>query len=153
MMITKHWKKLRKAKCLYDQQRGIPTFQKAWEEKMKSKVEQRKKGTKPPFFRNTVQGKATSKEPKMTEAMEARPRKYPMKCWGCDGNYVFRDLPQRGEKARTSHNVGQDATIEDMGRSVPRIYASLDNKQDEFQSHMIEVEGKINDQPIAILIE
>jgi hypothetical protein len=29
----------------------------------------------------------------------------------------------------------------------------LDNKQVEFQSHMIEVEGKINDQPIAILID
>jgi hypothetical protein len=40
-----------------------------------------------------------------------------------------------------------------MGRSVPRIYAALDNKQVEFQSHMIEVEGKINDQPIAILID
>ena len=39
-----------------------------------------------------------------------------------------------------------------MGRNVPRIYAVLKNKQDEFQSHMIEVEGKINDQPIAILI-
>jgi predicted aspartyl protease len=40
-----------------------------------------------------------------------------------------------------------------MQRYVPRIYASLDNKQDEFQSHMIEVEGKINDQPISILID
>jgi hypothetical protein len=30
------------------------------------------------------------------------------------------------------------------GRNVPRIYGALDNKQDEFQSHMIEVEGKIN---------
>ena len=40
-----------------------------------------------------------------------------------------------------------------MGRSVPRIYASLDNKQVEFQSHMIEVEGKINEQPISILID
>jgi hypothetical protein len=36
---------------------------------------------------------------------------------------------------------------------MPRIYESLENKQDEFQSHMIEVEGKINDQPIAILID
>jgi hypothetical protein len=40
-----------------------------------------------------------------------------------------------------------------MGRNVPRIYAALDNKQVEFQSHMIEVEGKINDQPISILID
>jgi hypothetical protein len=36
---------------------------------------------------------------------------------------------------------------------LSRIYAALDNKQDEFQSHMIEVEGKINDQPISILID
>jgi ABC-type tungstate transport system permease subunit len=35
---------IRHAKCLYDQQRGRQTFQKAWEDKMKSKVEHRKKG-------------------------------------------------------------------------------------------------------------
>jgi hypothetical protein len=45
---------------------------------------------------------------------------------------------------RTVHNVQQDDTMDDMGINVPRIYASLDNKQDEFQSHMIEVEAKIN---------
>jgi hypothetical protein len=40
-----------------------------------------------------------------------------------------------------SHNVHQAETVEEIGRSIPRIYASLDNKQVEFQSHMIEVEG------------
>jgi hypothetical protein len=40
-----------------------------------------------------------------------------------------------------------------MGKNVPRIYAALDNKQVEFQSHMIEVEGKFNDQLISILID
>jgi hypothetical protein len=39
-----------------------------------------------------------------------------------------------------------------MGRNVPRIYASLDNKKQEYQSHMIEVEGMINNQAISILI-
>jgi hypothetical protein len=39
------------------------------------------------------------------------------------------------------------------GRNVPRIYVALDNKQAEFQSHMIEVEGKINNQHIVILID
>jgi hypothetical protein len=43
--------------------------------------------------------------------------------------------------------------MEDMDINVPRINASLDNKKDEFQSHMIEVEGNINNQPIAILID
>ena len=43
--------------------------------------------------------------------------------------------------------------MEDMGRNVFRIYATLDNKQDEFQSYMIEVEGKLNNQTIVILID
>jgi hypothetical protein len=48
-------KTIRSAKCLYGQQRGRPIFQKAWEYKKKIKIEERKKGTKPPFFRNTSQ--------------------------------------------------------------------------------------------------
>jgi hypothetical protein len=43
--------------------------------------------------------------------------------------------------------------MEDMGRSVSRIYASLDNKQAKFQSHMIEVEGMINNHASPILID
>jgi hypothetical protein len=40
-----------------------------------------------------------------------------------------------------------------MGGNMPRIYASLDNKQEEYHSPVIEVEGKIDNQPIAILID
>jgi hypothetical protein len=40
-----------------------------------------------------------------------------------------------------------------MGRNVPRIYAALDNKQEEYQSHMIQVEGMINNQTLDILID
>jgi hypothetical protein len=40
-----------------------------------------------------------------------------------------------------------------MGSRMPRIYAALDNKQAEFQSHMIEVEGTINNRPLVILID
>jgi hypothetical protein len=36
---------------------------------------------------------------------------------------------------------------------VLRIYAALDNKQAKCQSHMIEVEGMIKNQTIAILID
>jgi hypothetical protein len=41
----------------------------------------------------------------MIEAMETMLRQQPMKCWGCDENHMFRDFPQRGEKARIVHNV------------------------------------------------
>jgi hypothetical protein len=54
---------IRHTKCLYEYKRGRPNFQKAWEDKMKSKVdkmkskvEQSKKGTKPLFFINTTKG-------------------------------------------------------------------------------------------------
>jgi hypothetical protein len=43
--------------------------------------------------------------------------------------------------------------VEDMGISVPRMYADLDNRQAEFQSHIIEVEGMINSHAFTILID
>ena len=61
---------------------------------------------------------------------------------------MFRDCPQTGEKVRFVHNVQQVETMEDIGRNVLRI-----NKKAEYQSHMIEVEGMINIQTIAILID
>jgi hypothetical protein len=42
--------------------------------------------------------------------------------------------------------------MEDMGSRMPRIYIALDNKQVEYQSHMIEVEGMINNHAFIILI-
>jgi hypothetical protein len=54
---------------------------------------------------------------------------------------------------RIVHNVQQDEIVEDMGRNVPRIYVALDNKPIEYRSHMIEVEGMINNQTIAILTD
>jgi hypothetical protein len=66
---------------------------------------------------------------------------------------MYKYCTHRGEKVRTIHNVQQAETMEDMGRNVPRIYAALDNKQVEFKSHMIEVEGMINNQTIVILID
>jgi len=54
---------------------------------------------------------------------------------------------------RTVHNIQEAETIEDMGGNMPRIYVALDNKQEKYQSSMIEVEGKIDKQPIKILID
>jgi len=51
------------------------------------------------------------------------------------------------------HNIQEDTTIEEMGRNIPRIYTSLENRLAEHQSHMIEVEGKIINHHVAILID
>jgi hypothetical protein len=89
----------------------------------------------------------------MTEAMGKIPRQPPIQCWGCGGDHMYINFPHRGEKLRSVHNVQQAMTVEGMGINVPRIYAGLDNKQAKFHSCMIEVECKINDQPISILID
>jgi hypothetical protein len=54
-------------KCLYCQQKQKASYQKAWEDKRKIKMELRKKGTKPPFFRNNYQEQPNTKESTMTE--------------------------------------------------------------------------------------
>ena len=46
----------------------------------------------------------------------------------------------------TVHNIQEATTFEDMGR----IYATLDDRQAEYQFNMIEVEGKIINQPIVV---
>jgi hypothetical protein len=70
----------------------------------------------------------------------------------CQGNHKYRDCPHKNGKVRVFHNVQQVETVEDMGSRMPRIYTALDNKQAEYQSHMIEVEGMINNHAFIILI-
>jgi hypothetical protein len=65
---------------------------------------------------------------------------------------MYRDCPHRNDKVRAIHNVQQVEIVEDMGCRMPRIYAALENKQAEYQSHMIEVEGMINNHVFTILI-
>jgi hypothetical protein len=140
-------------KCLYEQQREKPTFWKAWEDKKKFKMDQRKKGNKPPFFKNSPQGQPSFREPKKVEVGGQMPRQPPMECWGCKGNHRYIYCPHRNDKVKVVHNVQQVETMEDMDSRIPRIYATLDNKQVEYQLHMIEVEGMINNQPFTILID
>jgi hypothetical protein len=66
---------------------------------------------------------------------------------------MFRVCPHISDKVRVVHNVQRAETVGDMGRNIPRIYATLDNNQTEYQSHMIEVEVMINNQTITILID
>jgi hypothetical protein len=144
---------IRRAKCLFEQQREKPTFRKAWDDQKKFKKEQRQKGNKPPFFRNSPQGQPSLREPRKVEVGGKMSRPPPMECWGCKENHRYRDCPHRNDKVRVLHNVQQAETVEDMGSRIPRIYAALDNKQAEYQSHMIEVEGMIKNQPFTILVD
>jgi hypothetical protein len=55
-----------------------------------------------------------------------------MKCWGCEGDHLYRDHPHKGERMRTVHNIQEVEIVEAMGGNMPIIYATLDNKQVEY---------------------
>lgn len=41
----------------------------------------------------------------------------------------------------------------DVGQSIPQIYATLDNRQADHQASIIEMNGKLYDQVVSILID
>lgn len=51
------------------------------------------------------------------------------------------------------HNIKEDTIVDDVAGIVPKIYATLDNRQAEHQSNMIEDEDKIVKKNISILID
>lgn len=61
-------------------------------------------------------------------------------------------LLHKGYKVGTIHHI-EGADKEDMGKNIPKIYVAFDNRQVDHQAYVIEFEGKINNQPIAILID
>jgi hypothetical protein len=66
---------------------------------------------------------------------------------------MYKYYPHRGDNMNTFHSIKREEILEDVGKNMPRIYASLDNRQEEYQYHMIEVEGNIDNHPIVILID
>jgi hypothetical protein len=62
---------------------------------------------------------------------------------------MYKDFPHRKDRVKTVHNIQEATIVENMRR----IYAALNDRQAEYQSNMIDVEGKIINQPIVILID
>ena len=48
----------------------------------------------------------------------------------------------------------REATIvNDIARNIPTISVALENRQEEHQATMVEMEGKISDQIVTVLID
>jgi hypothetical protein len=76
-----------------------------WEENKKFKKEQRHKRNKPPFFRNSHQGKPSFREHIIVEVGWKSPRNTTIQCWGFKGDHKYRYFPHKGDKVRVVHNV------------------------------------------------
>jgi hypothetical protein len=66
---------------------------------------------------------------------------------------MYKYCPHQRDKMKTMHSIKKEDMVEDMGKNMPRIYVALDNRQEYYQYHMIELEGKIDNHPIVILID
>jgi hypothetical protein len=142
---------IRKAKYMYEKGQGRASMQKSWKDKKNVKSNQRRKGFKPSFNRNEPNRIHQDQYPKgdfkkkYSLGKRGRP---PIQCWGCKEDHLYKDFAHRKDRVKTVHSIQEETIVKDMGR----IYAALNDRQAEYHPNMIEVEGKIINQPVSILI-
>ena len=74
-----------------------------------------------------------------------------LKCWGCGEPHLLRDFPHRNIQA--TQVLREATTVNGVARNIPKISTALEDRQEEHQSTMVEVEGMIADQSISVLID
>eukprot|EP00253_Pinus_taeda_P027395 PITA_27395 len=78
----------------------------------------------------------------------------PLQCWICGKDNHKRDCPDCQSGGRPKIYSAQEAhTVNDVGHNIPRIYAVVDNRQANHQASIIEMDGKLCDQVVSILID
>ena len=80
-------------------------------------------------------------------------RKEPIKCWECNGLHYASVCPNQKKTVSNIHTIQEEMTIGDLARTIPKINATLENQQADYQTSMVELEGKINRISISILID
>ena len=66
---------------------------------------------------------------------------------------MHRNFPLNNKSARPAYNIQEEEIVGQLAREIPRIYAALEDRQENQQSTMVEVAGKIAEQSISILID
>jgi hypothetical protein len=148
-------KTIRKDKYLYEQVKGREYLHKSWKDKKKDKFDHRRKGFKPPFNRNNP-NKISKINTLIINPRDNTPREmgeYHQSNVGDAKNITCTRIYLTKNTMKTMHNIQEATIVEDMNKHIPRIYAALEDRQTKNQSHMIEVEGKIINPPVVILID
>jgi hypothetical protein len=102
---------IRKDKYLYEKEKGRESLQKYWKDKKKENYNQRKKGFKPPFNRNSPNknqpDQPAKDESKREDSLVKRGRP-PIQYWGCKEDHMYKDFPHIKDKLKTVHNIQED---------------------------------------------
>ena len=71
----------------------------------------------------------------------------------CGGPHTCRNCPHEQGYVRPAYNVEEVKTVGQVARTVPKIYAALEDHHEDHWSTMVEVAGKIAKQSISVLID
>jgi hypothetical protein len=145
-------KAIKKDKYMFEKVQGRESLYKSWRHKKNAKSDQRRKGFKPPFNKNDPNRNHQDQYAKGDSRKEYSLGKRgipPIQCWGCKEDHLYKDFPHRKDRVKTVNTIQEATIVEDMGR----MYEYLNDRETEYQSNMIEVEGKIINQPVTILID
>ena len=66
---------------------------------------------------------------------------------------MHSNFPLDNESARPNYNIQEVETVGQVVREVPRIYAALEDRQEDHQSIVVEVAGKIVEQFVSIFTD
>jgi hypothetical protein len=78
----------------------------------------------------------------------------PLKCWECGEPHLRRNYPRLTSTTRTTiHNLQEASTVGYVGRILHRINVVVDGRQVDHQSTIVEVEGKVNNARVSVLID
>eukprot|EP00253_Pinus_taeda_P020294 PITA_20294 len=160
---------IRKARICYQQskQKGDSSNRK-WNEKKNNKAVGNNKGSRSGGIKGSSKGQNSRAAPRSAfrsksigeTRMSEQPAKMdtegitrpPVQCWGCGGPHYVKNCSQRKGTDQISQ-IHEASTVGDVGRSMPRINAALDDRQAEYQPTMVEFEGKILNLSISVLID
>jgi hypothetical protein len=159
---------IQKARYCYEQFESQTEPREDW--KKKSSLGFKKKGFKSSIFKNYRKGSRMSLPTRSvyqqnfpsqsgnkpfgsTPGKTDNPKREPLKCWGCREEHLLRDFPHRQQNSRRVYNIQEATTINDVARSMPHIYAAMDNKQADHQASVVEMEGMISNHLVSILID
>jgi hypothetical protein len=157
----------RKERMCYDQYMQQVEFPKTWKDKRQDGTHQRKKGYQPNPYRNETKSfpwkdfhsnhlntQGSGKPLNLGMKRFGDNAREPLKCWECGEPHLRRNCPCLIATNKISiHNLEEASTVGDMGKSLHRINAAIDGRQDDHQSLMVEVKGKIHDTQISVLID
>ena len=67
----------------------------------------------------------------------------PLQCWGGGGNHVCRNCTYYNGNVCQVHNIQGAKTMGQVARTIPRIYATLEDLQEDHQSTVVKLKVRL----------